>query len=95
LQDIHNADLEAVILKTDMTQFPNQNKLPIFMFKPLPDFNVTERFRAETSASTPVSSRSPVILLWKSSHIRYIYYINNIFIVARVKVIKTLQWDKE
>jgi hypothetical protein len=52
-----------------MTQFPNQNKLPLFMFKPLTDFNVIAKFRAATSASTSVSSRLPVILLHKSSHI--------------------------
>ena len=55
--------------EVDMTQFPNQNKLPLFMFKPLFDFNVITKFRAETSASTSVSSRLPVILLHKSSHI--------------------------
>jgi hypothetical protein len=52
-----------------MTQFPNQNKLSLFMFKPLTDFNVIAKFRAETSASTSVSSRLPVILFRKSSHI--------------------------
>lgn len=38
------------------------------MFKPLSDFNVTEISKAETSASTPVSSRLPVILLRKPGH---------------------------
>jgi hypothetical protein len=52
-----------------MTQFPNQNKLPLFMFKPLSDFNVIKIFKDETYASTSVSSRLPVILLRKSSHI--------------------------
>jgi len=51
-----------------MPRFPNQNKLPLFMFKPLSDFNVMEKFRAETFAATSVSSRLPVILLRKSSH---------------------------
>ena len=57
-----------------MTQFPNQNNLPLFIFNPLADFNVIAKFTAETSASTPVSSKSPVILLQKSSHIRNIYF---------------------
>jgi hypothetical protein len=48
-----------------MTQFPNQNKLCIFMFKPLSDFNVIEIFKDETTASTSVSSKLPVILLRK------------------------------
>jgi hypothetical protein len=44
------------------------------MFKPLSDLDVITKFKAETSASTPVSSRLPVILLQKSSHIRNIYF---------------------
>jgi hypothetical protein len=62
-----------------MTQFPNQNKLPHPpSYPPLPrgdegggvtDFNVIAKFRTETSASISVSSRLPVILLRKSSHI--------------------------
>jgi hypothetical protein len=39
------------------------------MFKPSYDFNVVAEFKAETSASSSVSSRLPVILLQKSSHI--------------------------
>jgi hypothetical protein len=39
------------------------------MFKHLSDFNVVAKFKAETSASSSVSSRLPVILLQKSSHI--------------------------
>jgi hypothetical protein len=54
-----------------MTRFPKQNKLPLFMFKPLTDFNVIAKFRVETSASTSVSSRLPVILIRKSGHIFY------------------------
>ena len=56
------------------------------MFKPLYDFNVIAKFRTETSASTSVSSRSPVILLRKSSHIRYIYYNFNIYLDGFVSV---------
>jgi hypothetical protein len=36
-----------------MAQFPNQNKLPLFMFKPLSDLNVFKIFKAETYASIP------------------------------------------
>jgi len=39
------------------------------MFKPLSHFSVIAQFKAEISASTPISSRLPVILLLKSSHI--------------------------
>jgi hypothetical protein len=39
------------------------------MFKPLFDFNVNGYSAVETSASTPVSSRLPVILLRKLSHL--------------------------
>jgi hypothetical protein len=52
-----------------MSQFLNPNELPLIMFKPLSDFNVVAKFKAETSASSSVSSRLPVILLQKSSHI--------------------------
>jgi len=52
-----------------MTQFPNQNKLTLFMFKSLSHFNVISQFKAEISASTPISSWLPVILLLKLSHI--------------------------
>ena len=52
-----------------MAQFPNPNKLPVILFKPLSDFNVVAKFTAETSASSSVSSMLPVILLQKSSHI--------------------------
>ena len=51
-----------------MAQFLNQHKLPVFLFKPLSDFNVIAKFEAETSASSSVSSMLPVILLQKSSH---------------------------
>ena len=70
-----------------MTQFPNQNKLPHPPHIPpcqggmkgggLTDFNVNAKFRAEPSASTSVSSRLPVILLRKSSHI--LYKVNKYF----------------
>jgi len=52
-----------------MAQFLNPNKLPLIMFKPLSDFNVVAKYKAETSASSSVSSRLPVILLQKSIHI--------------------------
>jgi len=39
------------------------------MFKPLSHFNVISQFKAEISASTPISSWLPVILLLKSTHI--------------------------
>jgi hypothetical protein len=55
-----------------MAQFLKQNKLPLFMFKTLSDFNFITKFKAEPSASTSstsVSSGLPVILLKKSSHI--------------------------
>jgi len=51
-----------------MARFPNQ-KTAVLLFKPLSDFNVNAEFRAETPASSSVSSRLPVILLQKSSHI--------------------------
>jgi len=44
------------------------NKLPVIMFKPFSDFNLVAEFKAETSASSSVSSGLPVILLHKSSH---------------------------
>jgi hypothetical protein len=50
------------------------------MFKPLSDFNVIKIFKAETSASTSVSSRLPVILLQKSGHIRYFPTARNIYL---------------
>jgi len=52
-----------------MTRFPNQNKLILFVFKSLSHFSVISQFIAEISASTPISSRLPVILLLKFSHI--------------------------
>jgi len=53
----------------DMTRFPNQNKLTLFMFKTLFHFSVISQLTTETSASTPISLRLPVILLLKSNHI--------------------------
>ena len=49
------------------------------MFKPLFDFIVTKIFRAETSASTSVSTRLPVILLRKSSHMPYFLTVRNFY----------------
>jgi hypothetical protein len=54
-----------------MAQFLNQNKLPLLLFKPLFDFSVAAKFKAETSASSSVSSRLPVISLQKASHISH------------------------
>ncbi len=61
--------LSIIFQRRDMAQFPNQNKLPLFMFKPLSDFNVIAKLTTETSASASVSWMLPVILLRKSSHI--------------------------
>jgi hypothetical protein len=47
------------------------------MFKPMSDVNVITKFNAETSASTSVSSRLPVILLRKSNHILYLLTVRN------------------
>jgi len=52
-----------------MAQFPKQTKLSLFLFKTQSDLNGMEIFKAETSASSSVSSRLPVILLRKVSHI--------------------------
>jgi hypothetical protein len=65
-----------------MAQFPNQNKLPIFRFNPLFDFNVIVKFRSEASASTSASSNSPVILLQKLSRILIPQWLES-FIVDR------------
>ena len=47
------------------------------MFKPISDVNVITQFNAETSASSSVSSRLPVILLRKSNHILYLLTVRN------------------
>ncbi len=49
------------------------------MFKYLSDFNVVAKFKAETSASSSLSSRLPVILLQKSIYILQCCTVLNIY----------------
>ena len=51
-----------------MTQFLKSKNYLSFCSNLEHDFNVKTEFIAETSASSSVSSRLPVILLQKSSH---------------------------
>jgi hypothetical protein len=79
--------LSEIFRRNDMSQFPNQNKLPLFMFKPLSDFNVIKNLKAETYASASVLSGLPVILLRKSSHIPYFlnYLLKRCFLIMKDK----------
>ncbi len=47
--------LSKIFSAVDTAQFPNQNKLRVFIFKPLSDPYVITKFKDETSASSSVS----------------------------------------